>query len=228
MYSKVTEDMANASILADLQQKQDSEFDALLPGLHQKVLYSAVTFIPATCLPSVVVGHSIIEVFLIQTEKDLENLKLQFRQARKEDHCDCLAAVVLGSFELSEEEKIYITALEEKYEALRTVMLRHCLKLEIGLAWERLVFLHACVVPTVLAALQGICIFTLLFIKRLKYSQHRLDERELHRRVLKKKKEEEKLRKDGKLEQMAELVAPLEKVGRRIMVKYTRLLNSVV
>ena len=37
MYSKVTEDMANASILADLQQKQDSEFDALLPGLHLKV-----------------------------------------------------------------------------------------------------------------------------------------------------------------------------------------------
>lgn len=41
----------------------------------------------------------------------------------------------------------------------------------------------------------------------------RLDERELHRRVLKKKKEEEKLRQDGKLEQMADLIIPLEKVS---------------
>ena len=36
---KVTEDMANASILADLQQKQDAEFDSLLPGLYLKVFY---------------------------------------------------------------------------------------------------------------------------------------------------------------------------------------------
>ena len=43
----------------------------------------------------------------------------------------------------------------------------------------------------------------------------RLDERELHRRVLKKKKEEEKLRQDGKLEQMADLIIPLEKVSLR-------------
>ena len=37
IHHKVTEDMANASILADLQQKQDAEFDSLLPGLHLKV-----------------------------------------------------------------------------------------------------------------------------------------------------------------------------------------------
>ena len=41
----------------------------------------------------------------------------------------------------------------------------------------------------------------------------RLDERELHRRVLRKKKEEEKLRHDGKLEQMADLIIPLTKVS---------------
>ena len=74
---------------------------------------------------------------ILQTEKDLENEKLQARQARKEEHCDCMAAVILGSFELSEEEIKYTEALEEKYDALRTVMLRHCLKLEVGLAWER-------------------------------------------------------------------------------------------
>ena len=44
----------------------------------------------------------------------------------------------------------------------------------------------------------------------------RLDGRELHRRVLKKKKEEEKLRQDGKLEQMADLIIPLEKVSPRV------------
>ena len=52
-----------------------------------------------------------------------------------------MAAVILGSFELTDDEKMYITALEEKYDALRMVMLRHCLKLEIGLAWERLAML---------------------------------------------------------------------------------------
>ena len=67
----------------------------------------------------------------------MENVKLQARQARKEEHCDCMAAVILGSYELSDDEKKYIEALEEKYDALRMVMLRHCLKLEIGLAWER-------------------------------------------------------------------------------------------
>ena len=41
----------------------------------------------------------------------------------------------------------------------------------------------------------------------------RLDERELHRRVLKKKKEEEKLRQDGRLEQMDDLILPLSKVS---------------
>ena len=64
-------------------------------------------------------------------------MKLQARQARKEEHFDCMAAVILGSFELTDDEKMYIAALEEKYDALRMVMLRHCLKLEIGLAWER-------------------------------------------------------------------------------------------
>ena len=68
-------------------------------------------------------------------------MKLQARQARKEEHCDCMAAVILGSFELTDDEKMYIAALEEKYDALRMVMLRHCLKLEIGLAWERLAML---------------------------------------------------------------------------------------
>ena len=66
-------------------------------------------------------------------------MKLQARQARKEEHCDCMAAVILGTYDLSDDEQVYISALNDKYDALRMVMLRHCLKLEIGLAWERLV-----------------------------------------------------------------------------------------
>ena len=149
MYSKVTEDMANASILADLQQKQDSEFDALLPGLHLKVNrnYNKIfSKLSCRCLPCFSSLHVLVFVInlpikfhnaLFKAEKDLENVKLQARQARKEEHCDCMAAVILGSFELSEDEMKYTEALEEKYDALRMVMLRHCLKLEVGLAWER-------------------------------------------------------------------------------------------
>ena len=147
-------------------------------------------------------------------------MKLQARQARKEEHCDCMAAVILGSFELTDDEKMYITALEEKYDALRMVMLRHCLKLEIGLAWERLVMLmskYRCILEDGACVRYSIVYSTLMWRIAVgtMYFSCRLDERELHRRVLKKKKEEEKLRQDGKLEQMADLIIPLEKVSPR-------------
>lgn len=59
------------------------------------------------------------------------------RTARLEDHFDNVAAVLLGTFESSEEEQPYLDALDTKFEALRTLLLTHQLKMEHGIAWYR-------------------------------------------------------------------------------------------
>ena len=57
--------------------------------------------------------------------------------ARVEEHYDNIAAVLLGTFESSEEERPYLEALDAKYEALRTLLLTHQLRMEHGVGWDR-------------------------------------------------------------------------------------------
>ena len=64
--------------------------------------------------------------------------------SRKEEHLDNVAAVILGAFECSEAEKPFLEMLEQKYEALRILVLTHALKEEHGLAWDRSVLSPPC------------------------------------------------------------------------------------
>lgn len=56
---------------------------------------------------------------------------------RQEEVLNDIATLLMGSFDLSEEERTFMAALEEKYQALTTVLLHHALKAEHGLAWDR-------------------------------------------------------------------------------------------
>ncbi len=64
-------------------------------------------------------------------------MRSQEYQDRREEHLDNLAAIVLGTFELEEDEKAYINALNDKYERLRNALLAHAIKTELALAFER-------------------------------------------------------------------------------------------
>lgn len=60
------------------------------------------------------------------------------RKLRQEEHNENIASLVLGSFECSEEEKEYVTALSEKYEALREKLIEQALRIEHGDGtWEK-------------------------------------------------------------------------------------------
>ena len=73
----------------------------------------------------------------LQREKELENEAVSEHQSRKEEHLDNVAAAILGTFEVSDEERIFIQALEAKYEMLRQVLLMHAMRAELGLGWDR-------------------------------------------------------------------------------------------
>ena len=73
----------------------------------------------------------------MKSDRDLEGLRLHTVQARKEDLCDCLAAVILATSEVNEKEAACVAALKDKYNALRTVMLRHCVQLQLGSEYNR-------------------------------------------------------------------------------------------
>lgn len=72
-----------------------------------------------------------------QKEKEIENMITAERSSRKEEQLDTLARVLLGVFEMAEDEKPFIEALDAKYDALRHVLLLHALRAEYGLAWQR-------------------------------------------------------------------------------------------
>ena len=72
-----------------------------------------------------------------QNEKALETLVQAESSLRVEQHLDTLARLLLGVFELSEEERPLVAALDAKYDALRHVILLHTVREELGLAWTR-------------------------------------------------------------------------------------------
>lgn len=66
-------------------------------------------------------------------------LILATNKHRIEEHFDNLAFVVLGTIEISEDNKDYVKALEEKYDALRDRVLIMGLKDEMKGEWKRYV-----------------------------------------------------------------------------------------
>ena len=74
---------------------------------------------------------------MLQTEKQLGSTRQQHWRAIQEEHLDNVGAVILGSFEITAEEKTYVVGLEEKYDMLRHVLFLHVLKVEHGAAWDR-------------------------------------------------------------------------------------------
>jgi homoserine kinase len=69
----------------------------------------------------------------------LIKLILTTNKHRIEEHYDNVAFVILGTIEISEDNKDYIKALEEKYEALRDKVLIMGLKDEMKGEWKRYV-----------------------------------------------------------------------------------------
>ncbi|XP_064633679.1 golgin subfamily A member 4-like [Lineus longissimus] len=102
-----SDDAVNAAVLADLQQKQEQEFE--------HTVYEMSNMIP----------------------KELHHLRAEEARATTEEFVDNIASLVLGSFECSEEEKMYMVALDNKYDALREKLYVHALRKEKGLeVWE--------------------------------------------------------------------------------------------
>ncbi|XP_078596993.1 uncharacterized protein LOC144873475 isoform X1 [Branchiostoma floridae x Branchiostoma japonicum] len=85
----VQDSVVSASVLADVQQKQDMEWTNTLLGMQGK------------------------------SAKELNHQRKQEQRSCREEWLDQLSAVVLGTFELSDQEKVLYTAVEEKYDALR-------------------------------------------------------------------------------------------------------------
>ena len=87
--------------------------------------------------PLILFDYQFLLLHTLQTEKEVSKIcKLQ-RLARLEEHLDNIAAVLLGTFESSDEEQPYLDALDAKYEALRALVLTHQLRLEHGVGWDR-------------------------------------------------------------------------------------------
>ena len=72
-----------------------------------------------------------------QDEKQLVRLREDVMTARRTDLVDNVAAVVLGTFECRDDETIFVVALEEKYEKLRSLLLLHALKMQHTIGWYR-------------------------------------------------------------------------------------------
>ncbi|XP_078676996.1 uncharacterized protein LOC144913832 [Branchiostoma floridae x Branchiostoma belcheri] len=85
----IQDSVVSASVLADLQQKQDMEWTNTLLGMQGK------------------------------SPKELNHQRKQEQRSCREEWLDQLSAVVLGTFELTDQEKVLYTAVEEKYDALR-------------------------------------------------------------------------------------------------------------
>ncbi|XP_013408861.1 trichohyalin [Lingula anatina] len=100
------EDRMNGILLARLQLEQDEEFWRIIAEMQHR------------------------------TSEEINKMRKHERKARIEEHYDNIATLVLGTFEASKEEKEYIAALEEKYEALRDRLLVFALKLQHQEEWK--------------------------------------------------------------------------------------------
>ena len=74
----------------------------------------------------------------MQNDKDIRSMRKREMKSRQAELHDNIAFVVLGAFQCSEDEKLYIDTLERKYDALRMALYMHELKLEHGSTWDRL------------------------------------------------------------------------------------------
>lgn len=73
-------------------------------------------------------------------QKEVELIHLLKRECRIrcQEHLENIAFVVLGVVDISDEEQEYITALEEKYQAIRDQILVFALRDKYGIAaWNR-------------------------------------------------------------------------------------------
>ena len=81
--------------------------------------------------------------FCLQTAADISSVRKEHYYTRRGNFCDNIAAVVMGTFECNEEEKLFLEAVEEKYEVLRDSVLLSILMIENGPTWKRYVkFIH--------------------------------------------------------------------------------------
>ena len=92
-----------------------------------------------------------------QNIRELLNLLHRENRFRVLEFFDNVAYVLLGTVEIREEDKDYLTALQKKYTALRDRVFIMCLKNQHGMEWNRCVLLCAVV-----------------FIFRILYSHSRL------------------------------------------------------
>jgi len=53
------------------------------------------------------------------------------------EHCDNVAAILFGSVECSENDKLYVQALTNKYEELKLQIVRYALHKNHGDPWYR-------------------------------------------------------------------------------------------
>ncbi|XP_071961658.1 uncharacterized protein [Antedon mediterranea] len=97
-----------AVVLADLQQQQCTEIHAMIMEMHNKDSY------------------------------ELQDLIKKEAKSRIEEWLDNVSMVILGSFELTAEEKELIEALEQKYDVLRDKLLVESLMNQFGEAeWNK-------------------------------------------------------------------------------------------
>lgn len=85
-FHNVSEEMVNTTIMADLQQLQDQEFDA--------VLSYAVDKVKTQC--------SLSSRDVTQGEAELEQVKRSERASRVEEHLDGVARILLGAVEVQD------------------------------------------------------------------------------------------------------------------------------
>ncbi|XP_062600408.1 trichohyalin-like [Saccostrea cucullata] len=108
LQAKVSEDDTNEAVLADLQQRQEGEFQNVMEDIYHK------------------------------TKDELVKVIFTTNRQRIEEHFDNVAFVVLGTIEISEGDKEYTKALEEKYDALRDKVLLMGLRDEMKGEWRRM------------------------------------------------------------------------------------------
>jgi hypothetical protein len=72
-----------------------------------------------------------------QSEKKVMTLLKLQQRAHVYQLYDNIAAIVLGTYTWSDDEKPLIDAVEDKYDVLRQLCLRHVLRMEYGVGWLR-------------------------------------------------------------------------------------------
>lgn len=71
--------------------------------------------------------------------RDLHKVRIEQKEARREEVYDNIASVVLGTERFTDDELPFMEAVEAKYNALRKLLFSHVLELEHGVSWHRCV-----------------------------------------------------------------------------------------